>query len=649
MTLKRRLYTIIVIAVIMMSMLYCFGSVAVANDDVIDSGSCGDNATWTLTGTSTDMTLTISGTGAMQDLTKSMIPWGSRRSKIKRLVVEEGITSLGDYAFYSVNKLTEVSLPPDITSIGSYCFANEVSLTSIDIPKGVSRIGEYAFCDCSRLTDISIPVGVAHIGEHAFCGCSRLTDISIPEGVTDIEAYTFGKCSSLKTIDLPDGLAGIGHGAFSDCSSLESINIPDSVSSIGGYAFSACYSLHKVYITDLKSYLNIQYDSYASPFDYGADLYIDNVMAREITIPEGVTGIGAYAFYGYSGLESITIPDSVNSIGEDAFCNCFNLHKVYITDLKSYLNIQFESSPTCQGTDLYIDNVMAREITIPEGVTSVGYGSFNGCSSLTSVNIPDSVTSIESYAFSGCSSLTSVNIPDSVTSIESYAFSGCSSLTSVNIPDSVTSIESCAFSGCSSLKSITIPDSVTSIGEDAFSDCGNPKYVFFAGSEEQWNKNGLYRALIAIIHYNATDHTWSRRYSIVKKPTCKRNGIKARICVVCGAINDNSKKAIPKIRLTLPTVKITATKAAKRSATINWKKVSKKNKKKITKIQIQYSPDKHFKKSVKSVYAKKTAVSKKITNLGSGKKYYVRVRAYRKSGDNVYISKWSAVKSVKAR
>ena len=110
-------------------------------------------------------------------------------------------------------------------------------------------------------------------------------------------------------------------------------------------------------------------------------------------------------------------------------------------------------------------------MTIPDSVTSIGYGAFRGCSSLASVVIPDSVTSIGEYAFSGCSGLTSVVIPDSVTRIGDWAFRGCSGLASVTIPDSVTSIGDWAFSGCSGLTSVTIPNSVTSIGNGAFDNC----------------------------------------------------------------------------------------------------------------------------------------------------------------------------------
>ena len=171
-----------------------------------------------------------------------------------------------------------------------------------------------------------------------------------------------------------------------------------------------------------------------------------------MAIPDSVTSIGSYAFFGCSSLTSVTIGNSVTSIGVETFSNCTSL----------------------------------TSVTIGSSVTSIGNRAFSSCASLTSVAIPDSVTSIGGGAFAGCSSLTSVTIPDSVTSIGETAFSHCSALTSVTIPSSVTSIGYSAFSGCDSLTSVAIPNSVTSIGNYAFCDCdsltkitvasGNPNY-----------------------------------------------------------------------------------------------------------------------------------------------------------------------------
>ena len=223
---------------------------------------------------------------------------------------------------------------------------------------------------------------------------------------------------------------------------------------------------------------------------------IDN--AKSVTIANGVTSIGNYAFSKLSNLTSIEIPSSVTSIGNYAFYNCSSL-----------TSIEIPSSVTSIGNSAFSGCSGLTSVTIQEGVKSIGNSAFSWCSSLTSIEIPSSVTSIGDSAFGRCSSLTSIEIPSSVTSIGNNAFYGCSSLTSINveednqnycsedgvlfnkdktelirypskkadkqyvIPSSVTSIENSAFYGCSSLTSIEIPSSVTSIGSSAFQYCSS--------------------------------------------------------------------------------------------------------------------------------------------------------------------------------
>mgnify|MGYP001078969299 CR=1 FL=1 len=193
--------------------------------DMIASGECGkngDNLTWVLT---EDGTLTISGSGEMENYTDSSVtPWYSNRTKILSAVVEPGVESVGNYAFYSCLKLASVSLPG-----------------------GVKSIGESAFQDCAKLTAVEIPEGVTSIGSSAFDGCSSLTSVTIPDGVTSIGDYTFYGCSGLTSVTIPEGVTSIGGNAFWGCSGLTSVTIPESVTSIGDYAFHNCSKLKHVY------------------------------------------------------------------------------------------------------------------------------------------------------------------------------------------------------------------------------------------------------------------------------------------------------------------------------------------------------------------------------------------------------------------
>ena len=389
------------------------------------SGTTGD-CTWNLTA---DGTLTISGNGAMGNYDA---PWGN---KIKKVVIKDGVTSVGAFAFYNCTGLTSVSIGNSVTSINSCAFYNCTGLTSVIIPASVTRICGSAFYYCTGLTSVTIPNSVTSIGGSAFSFCKGLTSVTIGSSVTSI-----------------------GERAFSACTLLTSVTIPDSVTSIGNGAF------------DNTAWYNNQPKGlvYAGKVVYK----YKGTMPQNtsITIKDGTKGIAYMAFYGCTGLTSVTIPNRVTSIGSSAFYNCTGLTSVTIPN-----------SVTSIGEGAFINCTGLTSVTIGNSVTSIGSSTFYGCKSLTSVTIPDSVTSIGYEAFYNCTGLTSVIIGNSVTSIDSYAFSGCTGLTSVTIPNSVKSIGTQAFQRCTGLTSVYIPDSVTSIDEYALGYYYNNGYQKVAG------------------------------------------------------------------------------------------------------------------------------------------------------------------------
>ena len=428
--------------------------------EIVDSGICGENLTWTL---DSEGTLTISGTGEMEDYyyTDSRSPWYGKSSSVKTVEIRSGVTSIGSYAFDECSRLTSVSIPNSVTSIGDSAFDECSSLISMTIPDSVTSIGDYAFSGCESLTSVTIPDSVTSIGLRAFNGTPWFQSWLQSHGDFAILNHILLRYQGDETdVTIPSSVTSIAGGAFSGCRSLTSVTIPNSVTSIGSFAFDGCRSL------------------------------------TSVTIPNSVTSIGNGAFWGCSGLTSVTIPDSVTSIGIAAFYECSSL-----------TSIALGNSVTSIGDTAFWGCSGLTSVTIPNSVTSIGDTAFYECSGLTSVTIPNSVTSIGYCAFYGTPWLqslgdfaivnhillcyqgrkTEVTIPNSVTSIGRGAFEYCSSLTSVTIRNSVTSIGGYAFYDCSSLTSVTIPDSVTSIGTYAFSGCSSLTDVYYSGTEDQWN------------------------------------------------------------------------------------------------------------------------------------------------------------------
>ena len=408
--------------------------------DVIGSGNCGANGanvTWKLT---SDGTLTISGKGKMADYEWNA-PWYDVGSQVKKAVIEDGVTSIGSYAFCWCENLTSVTIPNSVTSIGSDAF----------------------YC-CDALTGVTIPDSVTTIGEWAFGSCEALTSVTIPGSVTSIEDETFRNCRELASVTIPDSVTSIGGGAFGGCTSLTSVTIPNSVISIGDWAFRGCDSLTGVIIPNSVVYL-------------GHSAFYSCDSLSSVTIPNSVTSIGWNAFASCSSLTSVTIPDSVTIVPDGIFEGCNSLTSVTIP-----------GSATEIGDYAFSGCASLKNVTIPDNVTSIGAGIFKNCWNLISVTIPNSVTDIGEAAFYNCMDLKSVTIPDNVNSIGKSAFDGCSSLTSITIPDRMTIIDDMTFAHCTSLKDVKIPKSITYIGDSAFYICASLTDIYYDGAAEDWTK-----------------------------------------------------------------------------------------------------------------------------------------------------------------
>ncbi len=304
-----------------------FAVKAEAEETTTYSGTCGENLTWELD-TDTGV-LTISGTGAMTDYLYSAdeasegpkAPWYGYRSYIQSVVIENGVTSIGGYAFSDCDNLTSVTISDSVTSIGERAFSECDSLTSIEIPSSVTNIGEYALQCCFELENV-----------------------------------IFGKNSQLESI---------GRGAFNGCIILKNIEIPDSVTSIGDHVLYCCTNLESITIGENNA--NYSNDEYGVLFNKDKTELIQYPIGNtrtSYTIPDSVTSIGDSAFYSCDGLTSITISDSVTTIGDHAFCNCSSLESITFGENSQLTSIDSYAFSDCENL---------TSITVPKSVTSIGY------------------------------------------------------------------------------------------------------------------------------------------------------------------------------------------------------------------------------------------------------------------------------------
>ena len=415
-------------------------------------------------------------------------------SGLTSLTIPSGVTSIGKWAFSRCSGLTSMTIPSGVTSIGDQTFDGCSGLTSLTLPSGVTSIGDMAFEGCSGLTSLTIPSGVTSIGYSAFSGCSGLTSMTIPSGVTSIGESAFRDCSGLTSLTLPSSVTSIGESAFRDCSGLTSLTLPSSVTSISDRAFYGCSGLTSIYAylekipklgsnvftgCDAKNCILYvptgTYDDYwVSEFGYFENIVDginkDGLITKQIKLTLDEAG---------------TLPDRIGENQKYLITNLKIVGKINGTDLKFiremagcdyYLNktdgklsiLDLSEAKIVAGGSAYVLYYGDNKYTSND---KLGDGAFLVCSGLTSLTIPSGVTSIGYYAFDGCSGLTSLTIPSGVTSIGGYAFEGCSGLTSLTIPSGVTSIGDRAFHGCSGLTSLTIPSGVTSIGNYAFLGC----------------------------------------------------------------------------------------------------------------------------------------------------------------------------------
>jgi hypothetical protein len=475
-------------------------------------------------------------------------------SAVATVTIPDGITSIGDLAFYGSTNLTSITIPGSVTNIGPFAFYGCSSLASVMIPVSVSSIGDATFYECGNLTNATISCGVTSIGDLAFYGCGGLTQITIPAGVNYIGDEAFGDCADLTSVYFNGSAPAIGSslclsdpatvyyffgasGWNSDFAGLPTImQIPFTYTTNADNTLAiASYTGPGGEVTIPTNVNGLTVTSVGEAAFYGSSLIgviipgsVTNIGVSafqccsnipSVTIPSGVTSIGDCAFFECSSLTNVTtsdgltsigglafansglitasIPRSVTNIGEFAFQGCHGLETIAVDpENVSYSSLDGVLFDKAQTTLIQYPCGKSGSYSIPGTVAWIENSALAECSLLSSVTIPGTVTNIGEYVLSRCNNLTNATLGEGLTSVAFGMFCGCASLASISIPDSVTNIEGNAFSGCSSLTSLTIPDSVTSIGEEAYMSCAKLMGVFFEGSAPSGGTSCLGRATV---------------------------------------------------------------------------------------------------------------------------------------------------------
>ncbi len=444
-------------------------------------------------------------------------------------------------------------------------------------------IGMGAFGAAVYLLEVNLPSSVKKIEGSAFAAAISLEKVKMSKNITDIGEAAFSFCMSLKSITIPDGVKKIKDGTFTFCSSLTSVKFGKNTVSVGMMAFSGCSSLKKV------------------------------------TLDGKIKTVGEDAFSSCTALSSVTLGKSVKTLKGNPFSGCTALKKFTVDSKNKYF--------TTDGFGVLFNKKLTKLVAYPTGRKDSTY------------SVPKTVTAIGAYAFRGAEKLKTVALSEKTKTIGDYAFADCTKLKTINLL-SVLTIGAYAFDYCENLEAVYFSKKIKTVGEAAFEGCEELSDIYYAGTKKEWKKVKIaeYEDLFgegdaldeAEKHYGHK-HTYGKVKTSVKA-TYLRKGYKLSTCSKCGCVksSDIAKKKLDKASLT------SVKSAGKKQLTVKWKTVAD-----ASGYEIRYSTSEKFTdKTTKTKTVKKQEASKvTLKKLKSGKKYSVKIRAYKTvSGTTVYGS-----------
>ena len=526
---------IAVVIVVLAAALFAFG---VFDDKGKEGEQCGDNVYYTFDESAKTLDIFVNGQGkgVMYDFEEGETdpPWMPYSKSIKHIVIDKGVTVIGEEAFYYLPSVVSVDLPDGLRDIHVNAFTGCKSLKTVKIPGSVESISEEAFDDCGALDTISVDPDNGHYTSSDGILYSKdmstivkypagkpSSSFTVPENIVTIGKSAFDRCHNLVSVEIPDGVKTIGTYAFYECDRLQSISvsISGSIEKIGEWAFTSCKDLSDVKLNNgLKT--------------IGEKAFYECESLTTIEIPNTVTRIEFGSFDSCTSLVSIVVPDSVEYLGDFAFFKCKSLTSAYIgKGVENDQNGVFHLCESLEAIDVdpenmhfssrdgvlyskdesvlirYPEGKAADLFIIPETVTTIAANSFLKCNSLTSVTITKNVVTIDKRALNLFESVesfsvvtdnpnyssedgilydkgkntlvryppsypsTTFTVPANVSIIGDSAVSDCKNLVSVTVPGTVKKICDSAFSNCDSLISVDLGEGIESMGYLVFIGC----------------------------------------------------------------------------------------------------------------------------------------------------------------------------------